>query len=342
MQGPRIRSGRSADGPAALAMPSANPREVPGRERFVQRNRVVDYTVYLIVRILICIVLAVHIETGQSWAKRLGWLFARVLRIRGKVVDENLRHAFPDLSDRQRRQLTQRMWEHLFLLVLEVAHAPRKIHETNWRQYVELHRIDEAVRLLLADRPTVVVTAHFGNFEIGGFMLGMLGYPTFTVARALDNPYLDRFVSQFRGATGQYIIAKNGEFDKILAVLESGGTMSFLADQYAGPKGCWVEFFHRTASAHKAIALLSMENDAPIIVCGARRTGRPLHFVMEVIATADPRDAKDNVGSVRDLTQWYTQQIETMIRRAPEQYWWIHRRWKDTRPPRRAHAVKAA
>ncbi len=307
----------------------------------MRKIAVVDYLVYLLVRVLICFAQAIRIETGQRLARGLAWVANDLLRIRRGVVDENLRHAFPSLSEESRRQLARRMWEHLFILALEVANAPRKIHETNWRNYVKLGDVADLMRFLLGDRPTVIVTAHFGNFELGGFMLGLLGFPTHTVARNLDNPYLDRFVNRFRSATGQHIIAKNGGYDEILRVLASGGTMSFLADQYAGPKGCWVEFFGRPASAHKAIALLSLEHDAPMAVCGARRLDQPMHFEMQVMGIADPRDAEDGVGSVRQLTQWYSGLMETMIRQSPEQYWWLHRRWKAP-PPARAHRDKAA
>ena len=300
----------------------------------MQWKRLVDVLVYLVVRVLICVVQTMRIETGHALARRLAWLFCDLLKIRGRVVDENLIHAFPELLAPQRRQLARRMWEHLFLLVLEVAHAPRKIHETNWREFVHLRHEDELVRMLLSNRPLLVVTAHFGNFEVAGYVLGILGFPTHTVARTLDNPHLDRFVNRFRGGTGQHIIPKNGGFDEILAVLARGGTMTFLADQYAGPKGCWVQFFGRPASAHKAIALLALENDAPVAVCAARRLDRPLRLEMSVDAVSDPRSGSAEVGGVREFTQWYTARLEGMIRQRPHQYWWLHRRWKDTRPKR--------
>ena len=299
------------------------------------RKSAVDYLGYSVVRGLICFAQAIGAETGQSLARFAAWIMSDVLKVRRGVVEENLRYAFPDLSDAQRRHLARRMWEHLVLLVLEVAHAPHKIHETNWRRYVRLDGVDRLVRILLSGRPTVIVTAHFGNFEIGGFMLGLLGFPTFTVARDLDNPYLDRFVNRFRGATGQHIISKHGGYDEILGVLASGGTMAFLADQYAGLKSCWVEFFGRPASAHKAIALLSLEHNAPMAVCCARRLGRPMQFEMKVNGIADPRAAANGTGSIHELTQWYCNRMEEMIRDAPEQYWWLHRRWKDPRPPKR-------
>jgi KDO2-lipid IV(A) lauroyltransferase len=301
----------------------------------MRRRRTIDFLVYLVVRVAICIVQAIRLETAQRLARRLAWLFCDVLKVRADVVDDNLAHAFPEMSPTERLRLARRMWEHLFLLVLEVAHAPRKIHQTNWRDYVRLKNEPELVRCLLDDRPVLIVTAHLGNFEVGGYALAMLGFPTYTVARTLDNPYLDRFVNRFRAGTGQHIIPKNGGYERILDVLARGGTMTFLADQYAGPKGCWVEFFGRPASAHKAIALLALDNGARVSVCAARRLDRPMRFELHHLAVVDPQQAGNPLGTVPGLTQWYTRRLEELIRVAPDQYWWLHRRWKDTREPKR-------
>lgn len=304
-------------------------------------RRIAQFAGYLGLRILICIVQAVRIETCASVAQFLGWLFADALRVRRKDIDANLAHAYPDWSLARRRRVAREMWQHLFLFVAEIAHIPRKIHDTNWRDFVELQNSVAAVRLLLSDRPVMLVTAHLGNFELAGYILGILGFPTYSVARKLDNPYIDRFVNRFRGLTGQYIVPKKGGYEQIVRVLDSGGTMSFLADQYAGTKGCWVEFFGRPASAHKAIALLAFDNNAHVAVGCARRLGQPLRYVLDIKATLDPSDPASEMGGVRPLTQWYTSQIEAMIRDAPEQYWWLHRRWRDNRRPRRSQAQAA-
>ena len=168
----------------------------------MRRKLVLDYLVYVVVRILICIVQAMRIETGRALARRLAWLFHDVIGLRAKVIDENLGHALPNLSEAARRRLARQMWEHLFLLVLEVAHTPRKVHETNWRQYMRLHDVAPLVRAMIGPRPVIIVTAHFGNFELGGYGLGVLGFPTYSVARPLDNRYIDRFLARFRGAPG--------------------------------------------------------------------------------------------------------------------------------------------
>ncbi|GAB4132542.1 MAG: lysophospholipid acyltransferase family protein [Thermogutta sp.] len=291
---------------------------------------VIDYLVYLVVRTLILIVQAIPLSILASLAKGLAWLFADVLHIRRGVAEENLATAFPGSSPRVIADTIRRMWEHLFLMVFEIAHSSRVIHETNWRRFIHLNEVRPLVKLLLEDRPVILVTGHFGNFELGGYLLGMLGFPTHTVARTLDNRFLDRFVNRFRGATGQFIIPKNGGHRQIEETLERGGTLTLLADQDAGRKGCFVPFFGRPASTYKALALLSLEYDAPLAVVYVKRLGQPLKFEMGMQALLDPRELAGLPprAAVEHITRWYTSELEAIVRSAPEQYWWIHRRWK--------------
>ncbi|MBX9788743.1 MAG: lysophospholipid acyltransferase family protein [Pirellulales bacterium] len=300
----------------------------------------IDLAAYFFVRIGICILQALSIETCQQVSRGLAWLMADVLRVRRRVVDENLAQAFPEWSPERRRRVARQMWEHLFLLVAEVAHLPRKVHDTNWREFIHMVDGDTVARLLLTDRPRMLVTAHFGNFEFLGYVFGLLGFPSYAIARPLDNPYLDRFVTQFRGATGQFMIPKKGNYEQILRVLTSGNTLGFLGDQHAGSKGCWVEFFGRLASTHKAIALLALEHRATVLVGAARRMGRPMRYEFRLEGHLDTREDVAATAGMRPLTQWYTAQLERMIRRSPEQYWWLHRRWRE--PPVRAQKKRQA
>ena len=290
-----------------------------------------DYFVYLVVRIFICVIQSLRMESCQYISKGLAILAADILGIRRQLTDENLRHSFPEMNEKERHDLIRRMWEHLFLLVAEIAHCPRKIHEINWRKHIHLHNVEAIHRLICVDRPLILVTGHFGNFEMGGYLLGMLGYPTFTVARKLDNPYLNDFVEKFRGMTGQFILSKNDGPDPIIAVLERNDTVAFLADQSAGRRGCRVVFFGRQASAYKAIALLGLHHNAPIVVCYAtrRNDGRPLSFDMHVTGVFDPLKPTPELENIKQITQWYTSLLEAGIRQYPDQYWWLHDRWKS-------------
>lgn len=298
-------------------------------------KQLTDWLVYLMIRVFICLIQAMRLETCHTVAKGLAVLAGDIVRLRHKVVDENVRLTFPELTLAQRRDFTRRMWEHLFVMVCEIAHAPRKIHETNWRDYFHIHRKPEFVRALLDPRPSVLVSGHFGNFEVTSFMAGILGFSTHAIARRLDNPHLDRFVNRFRGANGQFILPKDGSSAQIDAILKAGGIIALLGDQSAGPKGCWVEFLGRPASCHKAVALFTLVSGAPLTVAYGRRTGGPLQFEIGITGIADPQKNGPETSGVRQLTLWYNRRLEEAIRMAPEQYWWVHRRWKGQPPQRR-------
>jgi Kdo2-lipid IVA lauroyltransferase/acyltransferase len=301
----------------------------------------IDYLTYLAVRILMCVIQALPMRRCVGGARLLAWLLGDVIGLRRETVDENIRLAFPDLTPERRRATARAMWEHLMLMAVEMAHAPRKIHWTNWRDYITLVRKDYLVGLLLQDRPTMLVCGHFGNFELSGYALAQLGFPSSSIARPLDNRYLDGFLKTWRERHGQFIIPKTGSSNQVDALLSSGGTLTLLADQHAGPKGCWVDFFGRPASTHKAVALLALTNEVPMAVCFCQRTGGPLKYHMGCDLGVDPRSAPAELTNVPGLTAWYTRELERIIRRAPEQYWWVHRRWKGEPPTRRDRRTAA-
>jgi KDO2-lipid IV(A) lauroyltransferase len=173
-------------------------------------------------------------------------------------------------------------------------------------------------------------------------MTGVLGVPTFTVARTLDNPYLDHFLNRFREAKGQFIVGKQGSAGQIDDVLKRGGKLVLLGDQHAGPKGCWVDFFGRQASCHKAIAVFPLTAGAPLaVVFGRRVGGKPLQFELGMNGALDPADPGAELGGVKPVTQWYNRRLEELIRETPEQYWWVHRRWRDA-PVKRVARERAA
>jgi KDO2-lipid IV(A) lauroyltransferase len=294
-----------------------------------------DWLVYLLVRFFVCLVQAVRLETCQTIARWLAVLANDVIGVRRHTVDDNLRHVYPESTSQQRRQLSRQMWEHLLLMVCEIAHAPRKIHETNWRNYISINRKRLAVHYLMDQRPIVLVSGHYGNFELTSYTLGLLGFPSFSIARRLDNPLLNRYVNLFRSANGQFILPMDGSAAEVDAVLRTGGTIALLGDQRAGPKGCWVDFLGRPASCHKAVALFTLVSGAPLLVCYGRRTGGPLQIELGGEAVADPQRGGEELAGVKPLTRWYNAALERIILADPSQYWWLHRRWKGDPNQRR-------
>jgi KDO2-lipid IV(A) lauroyltransferase len=272
-------------------------------------------------------------------ARGLATVLCYVIRLKEDVIEENLRLALPELSAKARRQIAWQMWVHLILMVAEVTHAQRKIHATTWRRYIRLERMAEMMRLCFSGRPSLAVSGHFGNFEVANHLIGLFGVEIFSVVRPIENRFLDHYIHCFRAAKGRRILPKTGSSGEITERLSRGGFLSVLADQNAGPKGCWVNFFGHPASTHKAIALFSLSNDAPMMVGCVRRLGRPMHFEMRLEAVFDPREMSAAERGVAELTQRFTHVIERIVRRNPEQYWWIHRRWKDTRPAQKRAKV---
>src|SRR5262249_22959583 len=158
---------------------------------------------------------------------------------------------------------------HFCTMLVELIHLPRKFHITNWkRQYGRLYGADKVVAEMLSGRSLLLVTGHFGNWEIAGYAMGVFGFKTYAIARTLYNPYLDRVLLSFRERTGQKILAKKGDFDDIQALLAGSGALATLADQDAGQRGQFVDFFGRPASTHKAVALLALEYNTPLLVMG--------------------------------------------------------------------------
>jgi KDO2-lipid IV(A) lauroyltransferase len=207
---------------------------------------------------------------------------------------------------------------------------------------VEVYNKRQWMRLACQPGAKVCVTGHFGNFEALGHVCSFWGFRTYTVARPLDNPYLHALVTRFRESMGQRILAKSHSAGQADEVLQTGGLLALLGDQHAGAKGCVIDFLGRPASCHKALALFALLNRAPIIVVTCQRAGRPMHFRMGLDALVDPATNPPEASSVEDLTQWYNDALEARIRQVPEQYWWLHDRWKDLKPRRRKKRRAAA
>jgi KDO2-lipid IV(A) lauroyltransferase len=305
------------------------------RSRTLSRTlatRAADLAAYAAVRVAICVVQALPRPTCERGARGLARIIARRLKIRRGVVRDNLRTAYPAWSEGEIDRTIEGMWEHFLLMVVEIAHAGRVIQKTTWRRHLRIHDMEKMVRLLWSDRPKVILSGHYGNFELAAYLFGVFGFRIYSVARELDNPLLDTFVTRFRESRGQRILPKKGSAPDVSGALEANGAIGLLGDQAAGPKGCWVEFFGRPASVHKAIGLFAVSSGAPVMVCSATRRSGLFDYDLRIEGTADPAEGGPETAGLREVSQWYTSLLERSIRRAPEQYWWVHRRWRGEPP----------
>ena len=296
-----------------------------------RRSRALDYALYVLVRIVVCIVQALSWDRALQFAGLLGWLMHRFNRRHRLVALENLRRAFPELTDAARDELVRRCYHHFALMIIELMRLPRALHRETLSKHIDFAtdgQRDHALQLLHGEEPYIVLTGHFGNWEIMSQALGLLGGYGGVVTRRLDNPYLDRLVRGFRRRSGLVMLDKTGDARRIVRFLAEGSGLGVVGDQDAGPRGLFVDFFGRPASTFKAIAQLSLEHQARIAVMATARVGNPMRYRLYLEDVIDPRDYAGNPQAARAITERFTRALERMIRRHPEQYLWLHRRWK--------------
>jgi KDO2-lipid IV(A) lauroyltransferase len=292
-----------------------------------RHSRLLDFMAYLVVRLVIGFIELLSYEAGCSVASSLGWLLYHVNRRHRNVAIDNVRHAYPNASPQAVDRLVRKMYRHFCTLLIDIVHARRKLSPTNWRRHI-LFDESSLAHYAWDDRAYLIVTGHFGNWEISNYMSGLLGYITYAIARPLDNPYLEKFLKRFRQKTGQQLLSKKGELDRMHEVLQEGRVLGAMVDQDAGPRGVFVNFFGRPASTHKSIALLALEHRTPIGVVGLYKIGPGMLYQGVYGDLIYPEEFIGRPDAVQAITQRFTTALEEIIRLAPEQYFWLHRRWK--------------
>jgi KDO2-lipid IV(A) lauroyltransferase len=296
-----------------------------------KRSRVADYVVYLLVRVVVCIVQVLSWRSALTLARAFAWLMYQVDRRHRLVAADNVRHAFGHLDEEAVDRLVRASYFHLVTMLVEMIRLPRVLHQGNAYDFVEHARAGDLELLrswIPSKRPRLVLTGHFGNWEVLSYAAGMVGFRGGIVARRLDNPYLDRFLAQFRRNTGLEILDKNADYQRILQALAQGEGLGMVGDQDAGPRGLFVDFLGRPASTFKSIALLSLEYQAPIFVLGAARVGWPMKYRVYFEDLILPEEYANKTDAPRAMTERYTHALERLVKRHPEQYFWLHRRWK--------------
>ena len=296
------------------------------------RSDLIDRLQYWALRLVSMLLHCWPVNANLRTACLLGDIAYLVDRKHRQRAIANLSRSFPEKSPQEIRQLARRSMREVFMLFVEVLFTARLIHIDTWARYVKMENFAETLELLLrGGGGLILLSAHYGNFEILGYLLATLGFPTSSVARPLDNRYVSEWLFGVRQKRGQRIITKKGATTEVTEVLDQGGAVGFVADQNAGSKGIFVDFFGRKASTYKSIGLLAMEYNVPVVIGYARRIDDRFQFVIGTQDIIYPRDWRNEPDPLRYITQRYTKAIEDFIRKDPGQYWWVHRRWK-TRP----------
>lgn len=262
----------------------------------------------------------------RAQAQALAWLAGDVLRLRRGVVDRQLAAAFPELATGPRAELARGVYRHLAATLTEVAcgtapgapGAPRVIVEPGW----------DALDAALAEgRGAIVASAHLGNFELGGRVLA--GHcRLLDVVKPLRNRRLDAWLQAERGRHGIGTVTVDGAAPAVLAHLRSGGVVSLLLDQDAGAAGVRIPFLGREAAAWPGAARFSLQTGCPVVPMGMLRRPDGTH-ALQVGRPLRPEGRPGGEDGVREYTAAISAAVEELVRLAPEQWFWVHRRWKE-------------
>lgn len=295
-----------------------------------ERNLFLDWLVYAALRIFTAILHCFPIALNLAVARGIGSLLYRFDKKHRERAMHNLRRSFPDMSEATAARLAEESMQQLVMLGVEVLFTTRLIRLDSWPEHVELENFQPVLDMLVRQKTGVLMlTGHYGNWEVLGYFLATLGFETTSVARPLDNPYVNHWLLGVRERQGQKIVAKKGATDEVVEVLAEKGAVGLIADQNAGHKGIFVDFFGRKASTYKSIGLLAMEYQVPVVIGYARRTRKPFHFQIGAQDIIYPQDWERSANPLQYITQRYTKAIEDIIRGDPGQYLWVHRRWKS-------------
>ena len=257
-------------------------------------------------------------------------IYAMLPRLR-RTAQFNLKLAFPEWDDARRSAVQRGMVRNLGWMAAEFARFPRYMPE-NVGDIVILEGHENFLEGQRRGKGVLYLTGHIGAWELSSFAHALYGFPLHYMARPLDNPRVDALINRYRRLSGNRPIFKNESARVLLKILHQAGTVGILADQNTMPEeGVFVDFFGKTACTTTGIARLALHTDAAVVPGYAywdESIGKyRLRFepAVELVRTGDmERDVFVN-------TQNFARVIEGVIRKHPEQWVWVHARWK-TRP----------
>lgn len=295
---------------------------MPGRRRSPLRN----WAEYLIARWLVGMLRRLPLRAAAALARWCGRLLdLSVPRLRRTALD-NLAMAMPELDAARRKEITDGVFESIGRVLLAFARFP-DLHRGNigdWIAYEGYEHFEEAKR---RGRGVLFAAGHLGNWELSAFAHGLLSEPMNVVVRPLDNPLIDRMVEQRRALSGNRIIEKRDFARSILKALAANEAVGILVDQNTTlDAGVFVDFFGIPACSGATFARLAAHTGAAVIPGFAIWREQERRYRLKFYPPVEMS------GDVVIDTQRIQQAVERAIREYPDQWLWIHRRWK-TRPP---------
>lgn len=243
------------------------------------------------------------------------------------IVLHNLTRAFPEKSPAEIERIAKASYRSFGRVVAEFSEITR-LNPDNIHKWVHIHGLEHYDEARRKGKGVLLFSGHFGNWEIGNAVLAIARKPLIFIYRILDSAFLEEAITHVRASCGNISLDKENAMRPMIRALKKGETISILIDQnVAVYDGIFVDFFGRPACTTSGLALLALHTGAPVLPVFTTRMpdGK---YVMEIGAEVAIRNTGNRDADVRENTQAFTGIIEDHIRKYPEQWFWMHQRWK--------------
>jgi KDO2-lipid IV(A) lauroyltransferase len=263
---------------------------------------------------------------GLAWA-----VYLLHVRLR-QVGMRNLAMAFPEKSEAERARILRGEFASLGRQLAEVCHFPQYTRE-NVEQVVVYDGLENYEQAHAGGKGVLFLTAHFGGWELSAFTHSLHGHWMHVVVRAMDNVYLDRLIRQYRTMHSNQIVEKDDFVRGLLAAMKAGEVVGILMDtNMTPPQGIFVDFFGIPACTASGLARIALRTDAAVVPTFTIWDAELKKYRLRFDPAVELERTGDLEADIQANTQKFTSIIEGYARKYPEQWLWVHRRWK-TRPP---------
>ena len=289
-------------------------------------KNIVHLLSYIILQITCFILILLPLGFSYFLARGIGDFAWHVLRYRRQIVMDNLQIAFGrEMSKSQLEEIAVESYKQIATSFIELLIGPKLQKEI--QRILQAEQIELIQELLRQGHGLITVTGHLGGWELQAAAAAtVIAEPLTVAAVQQSNPYINRFITKRRNAMGMQVAGTKEAMKLLLKALRNQQVIGLAADQNAGAHAVFVDFFGKTAATHPGPAQLALKFNAPMLVAVAVRIG-PAQFKI----LSQKVEIKED-DTVETLTQRHVKILESFIRQYPEQYFWLHRRWK-TRPP---------
>lgn len=287
---------------------------------------------FIFIKVFYTIFSKISFRTAEYFANLISLFLQHIAGYRRKVVLDNLKLVYGDNLPVDKKQLLRSIYRNFTYLWFEVLQAG-KLNFENFNNHFELHNLDILEKAINEKKGVILVSGHFGNFEWIACLFGRNKWPFAGIAKKQKNKYVDDFIRKTREQNGADVIYTKSAIKDGLKFLKKGGVLGIVGDQDARHKGVFVNFLGIPSSTAVGTAIFHLRSGSPVIFIIAIRT-RYAHFKIYIEEVRVPANENEGISdeAIHQVTQTYSDILGKWVLEYPEQWFWMHKRWK-TAPP---------